>query len=147
MSLTTMTPAIMHPASTSRAIRRAARLGPALFLALFPVLLAGTAQAACDVKGAKLEETIARKNTLREGANSQTVRDLRTLRDAAIVLDAYKYGPECERLLEIVKALVANPDKAIEQGGDTDEEKAESVEEAREPKPGAPGAADPAKGR
>ena len=56
-------------------------------------LLAGSAEAACDVKGAKLEEAIAQKSELRETANKQTVRDLRTLRDAAIVLDTYKYGP------------------------------------------------------
>ncbi|WP_336488182.1 photosystem reaction center subunit H [Methylobacterium nigriterrae] len=102
--------------------------------ALALIILAGAAEAACDVKGAKLEEAIAQKSELRETANKQTVRDLRTLRDAAIILDAYRYGAECERLIEIVKALAANPDKAIEQGGDTDEEKAENLEEAREPK-------------
>ncbi|AWN42105.1 photosystem reaction center subunit H [Methylobacterium durans] len=120
-------------------------------LTLLPLLLlAVPAEAACDIKGIGLEDQIAKKSELRESANKQTVRDLRTLRDAAIVLDAYKYGAECERLVEIVKALAANPEKAIEQGGDTDEEKAESVEETREPK-GPPVAAesakDPAKAR
>ncbi|RZK80851.1 MAG: photosystem reaction center subunit H, partial [Methylobacterium sp.] len=68
-----------------------------LFLPLL-VLLAGTATASavCDVKGAKLEEAIAAKAELRETANKQTVRDLRTLRDAAIVLETYKYSTECE---------------------------------------------------
>lgn len=105
-------------------------------------VLAATAgaSAACDVKAAKLEEAIAAKSELRESANKQMVRDLRTLRDAAIVLETYKYGTECERILEIVKALAANPDKAIERGGDTDEDKAEELIEAREPKP-VPGAA------
>ncbi|MER2264895.1 photosystem reaction center subunit H [Methylobacterium oxalidis] len=117
---------------------------PALLsAALLPLLLGAPAEAACDLTGIRLEERIAEKSELRESANKQTVRDLRTLRDAAIVLDAYKYGAECERLVEIVKALAANPEKAIEQGGDTDEEKAESVEETREPK--AP--AEPAKAR
>lgn len=103
--------------------------------------LAAPARAECDVKSAALEEAIAAKGELREAANAQTVRDLRTLRDAAIVLDAYKHEPECERLMAIVKGLVANPDKAIEQGGDTDEDKAESVVRAREPKAPVPGTA------
>jgi hypothetical protein len=110
------------------------RLALTLPLILAAFGLSGTAEAACDVKGAKLEEAIAQKSELRETANKQTVRDLRTLRDAAIVLDTYKYGAECERLIEIVKALAANPEKTIEQGGDTDEDKAESLEEARVPK-------------
>lgn len=108
------------------------------------------AQAACDVKGAQIEETIASKSTLRADANAQTVRDLRTLRDAAIVLDTYKFPGECENLLGIAKSLLANPSQTIEQGGDTDEDKAESLVEARKPKssagtaPGAPDvAADP----
>jgi hypothetical protein len=89
---------------------------------------------ACDVKAAKLEEAIAAKSQLRETANKQAVRDLRTLRDAAIVLETYGYGSECERVVEIVRALAANPAKAIERSGDTDEEKAEELLETREPK-------------
>lgn len=92
------------------------------------------ASAACDVTGAKIEETIARKGELRQGANAQIVRDLRTLRDAAIVLDTYKFPGECEVLLGIARTLVADPDKTIEQGGDTDEDKAETLVEARKPK-------------
>ncbi|MBO1018597.1 photosystem reaction center subunit H [Methylobacterium sp. SD274] len=94
----------------------------------------GNAKAACDVKGAKLEEAIAGKTELRETANKQAVRDLRTLRDAAIILETYKYESECDRLVTIIKALAANPEKAIEQSGDTDEEKAEDLMEARQPK-------------
>ncbi|MCJ2110600.1 photosystem reaction center subunit H [Methylobacterium sp. E-025] len=96
--------------------------------------LATPVEAACDVKGAKIEETIARKSELQEAANKQTVRDLRTLRDAAIVLETYSYVTECERVLEIVKTLAADPEKTIEKG-DTDEEKAEDLQEARKPKP------------
>ncbi|NEU12295.1 photosystem reaction center subunit H [Methylobacterium sp. BTF04] len=116
-----------------------------MILAAASALLAFTAgaSAACDVKAAKLEEAIAAKSELRETANKQTVRDLRTLRDAAIVLETYKYGTECERIVEIVKALAANPEKTIERGGDTDEDKAEDLLEAREPK-AAPGTAAPA---
>lgn len=108
------------------------RAVPASLLAL--AMLTSAACAACDVKQAKIEEAIAAKKELQEPANKQMVRDLRTLRDAAIVLDTYGFRPECAQLLEIVKSLLANPEKTIEQSGDTDEEKAEAIEEAREPK-------------
>lgn len=101
---------------------------------LLAVYLAGGPARACDVTGARIEELIAGKAELQEGANRQTLHDLRTLRDAAIVLETYKYGPECERLLAIVRTLAANPDKAIEQSGDTDEDKAEGIAEARKPR-------------
>ena len=105
-------------------------------LSSFVILTASgvTAVAACNVQDAKIEEAIAGKKELREKANVQAVRDLRTLRDAAIVLDSFKYEAECERLVAIVKTLAADPQKAIEQSGDTDEDKAEAVEAAREPK-------------
>lgn len=90
--------------------------------------------ATCDVKGAKLEENIADKSELREAANKQTVRDLRTLRDAAIILETYKYTAECGILMGIVTTLAADPEKTIERGGDTDEDKAEDLLEARKPK-------------
>ncbi|GJE56282.1 MULTISPECIES: photosystem reaction center subunit H [Methylobacterium] len=107
----------------------------ALSTALAILLASGVAaSAACDVKGLKLEDEIADKKELQKSANEQTVRDLRTLRDAAIVLDAFKFEPECERLVVILKQLTAHPVKTIERGGDTDEEKAEEIEEAREPK-------------
>lgn len=103
----------------------------AVALMLAPI---APAHAACDVTGAKIEETIAKKGELHDGANAQVVRDLRTLRDAAIVLDTYKFPGECEVLLGIARTLAANPDKTIEQGGDTDEDKAETLVEARKPK-------------
>ncbi|MCJ2057976.1 photosystem reaction center subunit H [Methylobacterium sp. J-048] len=107
-----------------------------LVLALTTSALA--APATCDVKGAQIEEGIAAKKELRQDANEQTVRDLRTLRDAAIVLETYKFPGECEVLLGIAKSLLANPDKTIVQGGNTDEDEAESLVEAREPKAKAP---------
>jgi hypothetical protein len=113
-------------------IRPTLRLS-ALSLLLIAGLAGGSAQA-CDVAGAKIEDLIAGKAELQAGANSQTLRDLRTLRDAAIVLESYKYAPECERLLAIVRSLAADPDKAIEQSGDTDEDKAESIAESRKPR-------------
>lgn len=108
------------------------RFLPALGLGL--ALATGPAGAACDVKGAQIEEAIAAKGELRSDANAQLVRDLRTLRDAAIVLDTYKFPGECEVLLGVAKSLLADPAKTIEQGGDTDEDKAEGLSEAREPK-------------
>jgi hypothetical protein len=103
-------------------------------IALALAVTASPASAACDVKGAQIEEVIAAKPELRADENAQLVRDLRTLRDAAIVLETYKFPGECENLLGIAKSLLANPAKTIEQGGDTDEDKAESLSEAREPK-------------
>jgi hypothetical protein len=94
----------------------------------------GAALAACDVQGARIEEQIAAKPELQQESNAQTVRDLRTLRDAAIVLETYKYPGECEVLLGIARSLLSDPAKTIEQGGDTDEDKAESLVEARKPK-------------
>ena len=105
-------------------------------LGLVPLLACLTAGSAlaCDVKSLKLEELIATKKEFRESANAQTVHDLRTLRDAAVILEARKFPAECERLIAIVKSLAGDPDRAIEQSGDTDEEKAEAIEETREPK-------------
>ncbi len=104
------------------------------FTLAMPLIAGSPAFAACDVKGAKIEEAIARTGELRAGANAQIVRDLRTLRDAAIVLDTYKFPGECEVLLGIARTLVTDPDKTIEQGGDTDEDRAETLVEARKPK-------------
>lgn len=119
------------------------RFSPAFGLVL--ALSASPAGAACDVAGAQIEEAIAAKGELRADANAQLVRDLRTLRDAAIVLETYKFPGECEVLLGIAKSLLANPAKTIEQGGDTDEDKAESLVEAREPKESGKATANPPK--
>ena len=107
-----------------------------LCLTLGTLTSQGRAFAACDVQGAKIEEQIAAKPELQKDANAQTVRDLRTLRDAAIVLETYKYPGECEVLLGIARSLLSDPAKTIEQGGDTDEDKAETLIEARKPKGG-----------
>ncbi|GJD63129.1 photosystem reaction center subunit H [Methylobacterium frigidaeris] len=90
--------------------------------------------ATCDVVGLRLEDVIAKSAELQRSANEQTVRDLRTLRDAAVVLDAYKHPEVCAQVLAVLRGLTANPEQAIDQSGDTDEEKAEAVEKARTPK-------------
>jgi len=90
--------------------------------------------ATCDVVGLRLEDVIAKSAALQKPANAQAVRDLRTLRDAAVVLDAYKHPQVCAQVLTVLRDLAADPERAIDQGGDTDEEKAEAVEKARAPK-------------
>ncbi|AWN50110.1 photosystem reaction center subunit H [Methylobacterium terrae] len=90
--------------------------------------------ATCDVVGLRLEDVIAKSAELQKPANEQAVRDLRTLRDAAVVLDTYKHPKVCAQVLTVLRALAANPERTIDQGGDTDEEKAEAIEQARKPK-------------
>ena len=57
------------------------------------------AMADCQIGDAKLEEAILNKPDLRRPANSQIVRDLRNLRDAAITLWSYGRHEDCERFL------------------------------------------------
>lgn len=89
--------------------------------------------AGCPVADTKIEKAIATKPEFREGANTQVVRDLRTLRDAAVVLDAYEHEGACKRVVAVLNALVASPARALE-AGTTDEGRAEQVEKARKPK-------------
>ena len=59
------------------------------------------------------------------------MRDLRTLREAALILDANKHTAECQRLVTVVRELVADPKRAIETSSDTDEDKAEVLDKTR----------------
>ena len=59
------------------------------------------------------------------------MRDLRTLREAALILDANKHTAECQRLVTVVRELVADPKRAIETSSDTDEDKAEALDKTR----------------
>src|SRR5215210_1213738 len=92
------------------------------------------ALAHCGVTDLNLEQAIARKVELRQSANVQVVRDLRTLREAAMILDANKHSAECQRLVAVVRELVAGPKRAIETSSDTDEDKAEVLDETRRQK-------------
>jgi len=113
-----------------------------LLMKALPVLsvVAGTfafcspALAHCGVTDLKLEQAISRKVELRQSANAQVVRDLRTLREAAIILDANKHTAECQRLITVVRELVADPKRAIETSSDTDEDKAEVLDKTRRQK-------------
>ncbi len=102
-------------------------------LAAWTLSPATAKESRCRVEAAKLEQTIARKPELREDANAQTVRDLRTLQEAAIVLQQYKHESECAQVIAALKTLAADPERAI-ASGDTDEDKAEALAKVRTPK-------------
>ena len=67
------------------------------------------AMAECQIADAKLEEAIMNKPDLRGPANTQIVRDLRNLRDAAFTLWSYRRHDDCERLLGNIRELLAGP--------------------------------------
>ena len=81
------------------------------------------ALAHCGVADLKLEHAISRKAELRQSANAQVVRDLRTLREAALILDANKHRAECRRLVAVVRELAADPKRAIESAPQAQERK------------------------
>src|SRR4029079_10153842 len=90
------------------------------------------ALAECQIADAKLEEAIMNKPALRGSANTQIVRDLRNLRDAAFTLWSYGRHEDCERLLGNIRELLAGP--PMGNLGDNDEEPADKQIAAREPK-------------
>ena len=98
------------------------------------LVITGPALADCAVNDAKIEKVIATKPEFRQEANAQVVRDLRTLRDAAVVLDAYEQEGACKRVVAVLNTLASNPERTL-QAGNTDEAKAEEMEKARTPKP------------
>ena len=93
---------------------------------------AAEALADCQIADAKLEEAILQNPGLRGPANRQSVRDLRSLRDAAFTLWSYGRHEDCERLLANIRELVAGP--AMGTLGGNDEDEAEKQIGAREPK-------------
>ena len=104
---------------------------PVLSVVAGTLAFCSPALAHCGVTDLKLEQAISRKNELRQSANTQVVRDLRTLREAALILDANKHTAECQRLVTVVRELVADPTRTIETSSDTDEDKAEALDETR----------------
>src|SRR5215216_2933009 len=101
-------------------------------VAMLSVLGVAEAMADCQITDAKLEEAILKKPELQGRANRQTVRDLRSLRDAAFTLWSYGRHADCERLLANIRELVAAP--SMGKMGDNDEDEAEKQIAAREPK-------------
>jgi hypothetical protein len=104
-----------------------------LAIALVSATAVISAKADCQITDAKLEEAILQKPELRGPANRQTVRDLRSLRDAAITLWSYGRHDDCERLLANIRELVSGPPMGTLGGND--EEEADKQLSAREPKP------------
>ena len=108
---------------------------PEVILVVSAVVLAlGSTEtlAECQIADAKLEESILQNPRLRGASNRQSVRDLRSLRDAAFTLRSYGRHDDCERLLSNIRELAAGPSMATL--GDNDEEEAEKQTAAREPK-------------
>jgi hypothetical protein len=103
-----------------------------LMISLVATLAATAAKADCQIADAKLEEAIQQKPDLRGPANRRSVKDLRSLRDAAFTLWSYGRYADCERLLANIRELVAGP--SMNTLGGNDEEDAEKQMAAREPK-------------
>src|SRR3954464_13381769 len=101
-------------------------VGVAILLTPVPAL------ADCQIADAKLEEAILSKPELRGPANRQTVRDLRSLRDAAFTLWSYGRHADCERLMANIRELISGP--SMSSLGDNDEDAAEEQMAARDPK-------------
>jgi len=68
-----------------------------------------SALAHCGLTDLALAQAISQKNELRRSENAQVARDLRTLHEAAFILDANKHTAECQRLVAVVRELVADP--------------------------------------
>ncbi|MHC2088970.1 PRC-barrel domain-containing protein [Methylobacterium sp. CM6244] len=110
-------------------------MNPLQFVAaasLLCTLGGGAALAECQIADAKLEEAILQRPDLHGPANRQTVKDLRSLRDAAFTLWSYGRHADCERLMGNIRELVAGP--AMTGLGDNDEDAAEEQMAARAPK-------------
>jgi hypothetical protein len=78
---------------------------PVTFAFLATLVIANPALAGCPVNKTKVEKVIASKPELRDGAGAQVARDLRILRDAAIVLDAYEQNGACKRVVAVLNTL------------------------------------------
>ncbi|WP_235897465.1 PRC-barrel domain-containing protein [Neoaquamicrobium microcysteis] len=89
------------------------------------------AAAQCNISDAKLEEAILVKPELRDRDNRQIVSDLRTLRDAALILWSYDRQDDCNRILANIRELLASP--SIGELGNNDEDEADQQLAAGEP--------------
>src|SRR6478609_5057595 len=97
------------------------RLAFAVFLSAASIT---QCNADCQIADAGLEEAVLHNPRLRGPANSQSVRDLRSLRDAALTLRSYGRHDDCERLLANIRELIAGPPMA--SIGDNDEDEADN---------------------
>ena len=96
---------------------------PALSVVAGTLAFCSPVLAHCRVTDLNLEQAISQDSQLRQSANVQVVRDLRTLREAALILDANKHTAECQRLVAVVRELVADPKRAIESAPQAQERK------------------------
>jgi hypothetical protein len=87
--------------------------------------------AECNISDAQLEEAVLQNPHLRDPANRQMVRDLRSLRDAAFILWSYGRYEDCERILGNIREFISSP--SMGEMGDNDEDEAEQQFAAREP--------------
>lgn len=108
------------------------KLAAVVLTIFFSALGTPAALADCQIGDAKLEEAILQKPKLRGPANRESVRALRSLRDAAFTLRSYGRHDECERLLATIRELIAGP--SMDSLGDNDEEEAQKQSAALEPK-------------
>jgi hypothetical protein len=99
---------------------------------LTPLVVTDATAADCQIADAKLEEAILKNPSLRGPANRQAVRDLRSLRDAALTLRSYGRHEDCERLLGNIRELISGP--PMGSLGDNDEEEADKQIAALQPK-------------
>src|SRR3954463_16001806 len=91
---------------------------PVLSVVAGTLAFCSPALAHCGVTDFNLEQEISRKVELRQRANSQVVRDLRTFGESALILDANKHTAECQRLVGVVRELVVDPKRTIETSSD-----------------------------
>ncbi len=89
------------------------------------------ALATCNISDAQLEEAVLKSPDLRDPANRYLVHDLRTLRDAALLLWSYGLHDDCERVLGNIRQLIAAP--AMGQLGNSDEGEADGQFAAGQP--------------
>ena len=81
---------------------------PVLLLRAGGLAFSSPVLAHCCVTDLKLEQAIARKSERRQSANAQIVRNLRTLREVAIILGSNQHTAECQRIVAVVRDLVAD---------------------------------------
>ncbi|WP_406855183.1 PRC-barrel domain-containing protein [Alsobacter sp. KACC 23698] len=107
------------------------KLAKGILFLTFMSLTATQARAECQIADAKLEEAIRNRPKFQGPANRQSVRDLRSLRDAALTLWSYGRQDDCERLVATIRELVSGP--SMETLGGNDEEDAEAQMDATKP--------------
>jgi hypothetical protein len=121
---------MVQPESTKN--KSMIKLAKAVLPVVLLVVSIPAAMAECQIGDAKLEEAVLQNPKFRGPANRQSVRDLRSLRDAAFTLWSYGRQADCERLLDSIRDLISGP--SMTSLGGNDEEEAEKQISAEQPK-------------